>query len=123
LPVSNRQPDWVTTDRFDLSAEQIAMIFKLRWDIEIFFGWWKRHLKVYHLIARSPYGLMVQMLAGLITYILLAIYCYNNYREKVSIKRVRELRIKIRNETSVFQNVKHHQTPKFHKLYSSFAKT
>ena len=66
---------------------------------------------------------MVQMLAGLITYILLAIYCYNNYREKVSIKRVRELRIKIRNETSVFQNVKHHQTPKFHKLYSSFAKT
>jgi len=114
---------WVTTDRFDLSAEHIAIIFKLRWDIEIFFGWWKRHLKVYHLIARSPYGLMVQMLAGLITYILLAIYCYNNYREKVSIKRVRELRIKIRNETSVFQNVKHHQTPKFHNLYSSFAKT
>jgi len=114
---------WVATDRFDLSAEHIAMIFKLRWDIEIFFGWWKRHLKVYHLIARSPYGLMVQMLAGLITYILLAIYCYNNYREKVSIKRVRELRIKIRNETSVFQNVKHHQTPKFHNLYSSFAKT
>ena len=114
---------WVATDRFDLLAEHIAMIFKLRWDIEIFFGWWKHHLKVYHLIARSPYGLMVQMLAGLITYILLAIYCYNNYREKVSIKRVRELRIKIRNETSVFQNVKHHQTPKFHNLYSSFAKT
>ena len=114
---------WVATDRFDLSSEQIAMIYKLRWDIEIFFGWWKRHLKVYHLIARSPYGLMVQMLAGLITYILLAIYCHNNYREKVSIKRVRELRIKIRNETSIFQIMDNHQLPRFHNLYYSFAKT
>ena len=35
--------------------------------------------------------------SGLITYLLLAIYCYNNYREKVSIRRVREMRIKIRN--------------------------
>jgi len=29
------------------------MIYKLRWQIEIFFGWWKRHLKVYHLIAEA----------------------------------------------------------------------
>ena len=41
---------------------------------------------------------MVQILAGLITYFLLAIYCHEIYNEKVSIKRVRELRIKIRNE-------------------------
>lgn len=89
---------WVATDRHDLTAEDIASLYKLRWNIEIFFGWWKRHLKVYHLIARSQYGLMVQILAGLITYLLLAIYCHNNFKEKVSIKRVRELRIKINNE-------------------------
>ena len=89
---------WVATDRYDLSAEQIALIYKLRWDIEKFFAWWKRHLKVYHLIARSEYGLMVQILAGLITYLLLAIYCREQHNEKVSIKRVRELRIKIQNE-------------------------
>jgi IS4 transposase len=86
---------WIATNRFDLKAEQIAQIYKLRWDIENFFAWWKRHLKVYHLIARSPYGLMVQLLAGLITYLLLAIYCHENYNEKVSIQRVRELRIMI----------------------------
>jgi len=89
---------WVATTRYDLSAEQIAFIYKLRWDIEKFFAWWKRHLKVYHLIARSEYGLMVQILAGLITYLLLAIYCREQHNEKVSIKRVRELRIKIQNE-------------------------
>ena len=90
---------WVATDRFDLSAEQIAAVFKLRWDIETFFSWWKRHLKVYHIIARSKYGLMVQMLAGFITYLLLAIYCHEQYNEKVSIKRVRELQINIQNES------------------------
>jgi hypothetical protein len=90
---------WVATDRHDLSAEQIAFIYKLRWDIEKFFGWWKRHLRVYHLICRSEHGLMVQILAGLITYLLLAIYCHEEHGEKVTIKRVRELRNKIRNES------------------------
>lgn len=89
---------WVATNRYDLTAEQVALVYKLRWEIEKFFAWWKRHLKVYHLIARSKYGLMVQILSGLITYLLLAIYCYNEHQEKVSIKRVRELRIKIQNE-------------------------
>ena len=92
---------WVATSRFNLTAEQIALIYKLRWDIEKFFAWWKRHLRVYHLIARSEYGLMVQILSGLITYLLLAIYCREQHNEKVSIKRVRELRIKMQNETRI----------------------
>ncbi len=89
---------WVATNRYDLSAEDIALAYKLRWEIEKFFAWWKRHLKVYHLIARTEHGLMVQILGGLITYLLLAIYCAENYNERVSIKRVRELRIQIQNE-------------------------
>jgi len=94
----NRIKYWIATDRYDLTAEQIADAYKLRWDIENFFAWWKRHLKVYHLIARSEHGLMVQILAGLITYLLLAIYCHREFNERVSIKRVRQLRIKIQNE-------------------------
>ena len=89
---------YVATDRHDLTAEQIATIYKLRWTIENFFKWWKEHLKVYHLIARGEYGLMVQILGGLITYLLMAIYCRKQFNEKVSIKRVRELRTSILNE-------------------------
>jgi Transposase DDE domain len=96
---------WVATDRFDLSAEDIALIYKLRWEIENFFAWWKRHLRVYHLIARSKHGLMVQILSGLITYLLLAIYCHEQHGESVSIKRVRELRTQILNETRKSQNI------------------
>ena len=89
---------YVATDRHDLTAEQIATVYKLRWTIETFFKWWKKHLKVYHLIARSKHGLMVQLLGGLITYLLMAIYCREQFNEEVSIKRVRELRATILNE-------------------------
>ena len=95
---------YVATDRHDLTAEQIATAYKLRWTIENFFKWWKKHLKVYHLIARSEYGLMVQILGGLITYLLMTIYCREQFDEKVSIKRVRELRTTILNELFQGQN-------------------
>ena len=122
-----RKAYWIATDRHDLSAEDVAMAYKLRWNIEIFFGWWKRHLKVYHLISRSPHGLMVQVLAGLITYVLLAIYCHEKYGEKVSIKRVRELRNKIRNEGALLEAEVPSLTPKdfpdVHGLAASLAIT
>ena len=95
---------WLATNRFDLPAADIALIYKLRWGIEKFFGWWKQHLNVYPLMARSPYGFMVQVLGGLISYLWLAIYCHKHFREKVSINRVRELRINIQNETRILDN-------------------
>jgi hypothetical protein len=115
---------WVATDRLDLSAEQIAGIYHLRWKIEIFFGWWKRRLNVYHLLARSRCGLMIQLLTGLITYLLLAIYCRDMFKEKVSIKRVRELRIAIRNDSnsSLFVPLLLHNR-KYLSLKQSYAKT
>jgi len=118
---------WVATSRHDLTAQQIALIYKLRWDIEIFFGWWKRHLRVYHLIARSEYGLMVQILSGLITYLLLAIYCRKQHNEKVSIERVRELRIKIQNETRIANRCKICPNPEpcfeHHQISNCYAST
>jgi hypothetical protein len=90
---------WVATDRHDLTAEQIALIYKLRWNIENFFAWWKRHMRIYHLIARSEHGLFVQILTGLITFLLLSIYCQEKHNEKLTIRRVRELRNMIKNES------------------------
>lgn len=89
---------YVATDRADLSAEQIAFIFSLRWAIETFFAWWKRHLKVYHLISRTQHGVLLQLLAGLITYLLLVIYFHRRYKEPPSIRRLRQLRWDIRHE-------------------------
>lgn len=96
---------WVATSRFDLTAEEVAEVYKLRWSIETFFGWWKQHLKVYHLIARTRYGLMVQLMSGLITYLLLAMHCHEEHGETVSIKRVRELRFTIENEAAQLKQI------------------
>jgi hypothetical protein len=41
---------------------------------------------------------MVQILGGLITYLLMAKYCREHFDEKVTIKRVRELRTNILHE-------------------------
>jgi hypothetical protein len=88
-----------------------------------FFSWWKRHLRVYHLIARSCYGLMVQILAGLITYLLLAIYCHENHGKPVTIKRVRELRIKIQNELRIAEASANSHICKNHETQQLHAKT
>lgn len=115
---------WIATNRCDLTAEQIAAAYKLRWEIENFFAWWKRHLKVYHLIARSKHWLMIQILAGLITYLLLAIYCHQQFNEKVSIRRVRQLSIQIQNElrNAALYITEHYQTFKEPMLQSFYAK-
>jgi len=91
---------WVATDRADLSAEQIAFIFSLRWEIETFFAWWKRHLKVYHLIARNYHGVLLQLLAGLVTYLLWVLYFHQRYGERPSLQRLRSLRQQIRQEAN-----------------------
>jgi hypothetical protein len=104
-------------------SNQIAEVYKLRWNIENFFAWWKRHLRVYHLIARSRYGLMVQILAGLITYLLLAIHCHQNHGEPVNIKRVRELRVKIQNELRMAEESPDSQIFKEQKQQRLHAKT
>lgn len=94
---------YVVTDRMDLTAEEVATVYKLIWEIEKFFAWWKKRLNVYHLISRSTYGVMVQIFAGLITYLLMAIYCAKEYGERVNMKRVRELRNTIQNELRASQ--------------------
>jgi hypothetical protein len=91
----------VVTNRMDLTAEQIAFLYKLRWDIEKFFQWWKKHLNIYHLIGRSKYAVMIQILAGLITYLLLTIYCRKHYNEHVSLKKFRTLQNDIQNEIRI----------------------
>jgi IS4 transposase len=43
---SNHELFNIVTNRFDLAAEDIAEIYRLRWTIETFFKWIKQHLRV-----------------------------------------------------------------------------
>jgi hypothetical protein len=89
---------WLATDRLDLTAEQIAFIYKLRWDIESFFAWWKQYLNVYPLIARSHYGFEVQIFSGLITFLLLSLYSMKYCGQPVCLSILRSLQCSFYND-------------------------
>ncbi|MBW7897476.1 MAG: transposase [Candidatus Brocadia sapporoensis] len=49
----NGKEYWITTNRYDLPAEDITFFYKFHWNVEMFFDWQKRRLKVNHLTTRS----------------------------------------------------------------------
>ncbi len=49
--------------------------------------------------AHFPYGVLLQLLAGLITYLLLVIYFRQRYGERPFLRRLRQLRWDIRQES------------------------
>ena len=59
---------------------------------------------------------MVQILSGLITYLLLAIYCQEQHGEPVSIARVLQLRTIIRNEAALLGETHSAMSPRQSKM-------
>ena len=59
------------TNNFELPAEEIADIYKTRWQIELFFKWLKQHLKVKTFYSTSANGVKIQIWSALISYLLL----------------------------------------------------
>jgi len=53
------------------SAEEIAALYKQRWQIELFFKWIKQNLKIKHFLGRSENAVMIQVLVAMIAYLLL----------------------------------------------------
>jgi hypothetical protein len=60
------------TNNFDLSAKQIADIYKDRWQIELFFKWIKQNLKIKTFLGTSKNAVMTQIWVAMIYYLLLA---------------------------------------------------
>lgn len=61
----------ILTNRFDLTAVEIANLYRYRWQIEEFFKWIKQHLKVKSFIGHSENAVLIQILTALILYVLL----------------------------------------------------
>ena len=59
------------TNLMKFSSEEIAWLYKRRWDIELFFKWIKQHCKIKTLIGHSENAVRLQMITGIITYLLL----------------------------------------------------
>ena len=69
---------WFITNEFELSAKEIAMAYRRRWDIEVFFRFIKQELNVSHLISLNKNGIEVMLFMTLIVAMLVLIYKHIN---------------------------------------------
>jgi len=61
------------TNNFELTALQIALLYKYRWKIELFFKWIKQHLKVKAFWGHSENAVKVQIYVAIITFVTVAL--------------------------------------------------
>jgi hypothetical protein len=61
------------TNNFELKAQEIALLYKQRWQVELFFKWIKQHLKVKTFWGTTENAVRIQINIAIITYCLVSI--------------------------------------------------
>jgi len=61
------------TNNFEISAIEVAMLYKYRWQIELFFKWIKQHLKIKKFWGESENAVKTQIWIAICNYLLVAI--------------------------------------------------
>ena len=61
------------TNNFYLEAKNIALLYKYRWQVELFFKWIKQHLRVKTFWGESENAVRIQIHVAIITYCLIGI--------------------------------------------------
>ena len=84
--VSYRDPDTgerytFLTNRFDLSAKTIALLYKARWQVELFFKTMKQQLRVKKFLGTSVQSVQAQIWVALIAYLLVSLI---RWKEKLN---------------------------------------
>jgi hypothetical protein len=60
------------TNNTKLKATKIAMLYKKRWEVELFFKWMKQHLKIKSFWGTTLNAVKIQMYCAIIAYCLVA---------------------------------------------------
>ncbi len=61
------------TNNFEITAMQVALLYKHRWKIELFFKWIKQHLKIKTFWGESENAVKTQIWIAVCTYLMVAI--------------------------------------------------
>jgi Transposase DDE domain/Domain of unknown function (DUF4372) len=61
------------TNNLEIPALTVAMLYKMRWRIELFFRWIKQHLRIKHFYGTSPNAVKTQIWIAVTTYLIVAI--------------------------------------------------
>jgi len=96
------------SNNMDLSAEQIAMLYKNRWQVELFFKWIKQHLKIKSFWGTSENAVRIQVYSAIIAYCLVAIIGHDLKIDRSTYEILQVLGISLLDKTPVkelFTNV------------------
>ena len=61
----------ILSNDIDATADEIAALYKRRWQIELFFRWIKQTLKIKHFLGTSENAVRIQIAVALIAFLLL----------------------------------------------------
>ena len=64
------------TNNMELTAEEVAKLYKNRWQVELFFKWIKQHLRVKSFWGTTMNAVKVQIYCAIIAYCLVTIIAY-----------------------------------------------
>jgi hypothetical protein len=64
----------LATSRLDLAAELVALAYRFRWTVELFFRWFKCILGCRHLLANSPNGVTIQVYVAILASLLISLW-------------------------------------------------
>ncbi|ERI88503.1 transposase, IS4 family [Bacteroides pyogenes F0041] len=70
------------TNAFDLTALQVALLYKNRWQVELFFKWLKQHLKIKKFWGTSENAVRIQVYCAIISYCLVAVVQHDMQLER-----------------------------------------
>jgi hypothetical protein len=70
-----RKPEvlFLATDKMDLDADLVALGYRFRWSIELFFRWIKRIIGLRHLLFESRRGVTIQVYVAFIASLLISV--------------------------------------------------
>lgn len=61
------------TNHLDIPALTVARLYKMRWQVELFFRWIKQHLRIKHFYGNSPNAVKTQVWIAVSVYVMVAI--------------------------------------------------
>ena len=96
------------SNNMDLSGEQIALLYKNRWQVELFFKWIKQHLKIKSFWGTSENAVRIQVYSAIIAYCLVAIIGHDLKIDRSTYEILQVLGISLLDKTPVkelFTNV------------------
>jgi hypothetical protein len=91
------------TNNFHVSSETIALLYKERWRIELFFKWIKQHLRIRAFYGVSENAVKTQLYIALSTYLLIAILKETLQLDKDLYRILQILSVSLFEKTSTIQ--------------------